>query len=398
MSHQEKNICIRVVDDEPDVAEVLVNTLGFMGRPEALVLSADEAIAASYGPDDILFLDLNMPGKDGLQVLRELSSRGQYPSIILISGVDSRLLQAALNFGKVAGFNRISRVQKPFSIDSLNAAIASVQVHKEGRASRGFAPRAHPKRADTARGLEFYPYFQPKFVIKTGELKGFEALMRWIPEPGGTVFGPGDFLDDIRRCQRMEELTIRIVEVGLDSLAQWQRKLCAVTCAFNFEASLLGTVTADWLSGACVERGIEPRQVVVELTEREVLANRSVGLESLTRMRLRGFQLSMDDFGTGYSSLNRLSQYPFTELKLDVGFVSRIGHDKDIDAITRESIQLAHQLGMHVCAEGVEHVDQLSWLSNAGCDMAQGYLLGHPMSGVDAEALLASHVSGARVA
>jgi EAL domain-containing protein (putative c-di-GMP-specific phosphodiesterase class I) len=396
MSIRAQNICIRVVDDEPDVAEVLVNTLGFIGRPGAMVLSADEAITADYGPDDILFLDLNMPGKDGLQVLRELSSRGQYPSIVLISGVDSRLLQAALNFGKVAGFNRISRLQKPFSFDSLNEAISLIESGRPVPARRQ-AARAIPKRADTAPAGEFFPYFQPKFVIETGELKGFEALMRWIPQGADTVFGPGDFLDDIRQCERMEELTFRIIEVGLEALESWQQKFSAVTCAFNFEASLLGTVTADWLSEACSAHGIDPRLVVVELTEREVLANRSLGLESLTRLRLRGFQLSMDDFGTGYSSLNRLSQYPFTELKLDVGFVSRIGRDKDIDAITRESIALAHQLGMHVCAEGVEHVDQLAWLSNAGCDMAQGYLLGRPMSGADAGALLAAHASGARV-
>lgn len=370
---------IWVVDDEPDVAQVIVDTLTFVGFPGAKRATPDSMAGGIALDEDIVFLDLNMPGKDGLQVLREMSNRGVRPAVILVSGVDSRLMQAASNFANFAGFTRVARIQKPISLNQLRDAMES--IFRKPAESRGYSNPLPVvgRKADTAPVSEFTPYFQPKVEIRSGRVKGFEALMRWRPSPDGPVLGPRDFLDEIRACHRMQEVTEHIVDVGLELLADWVLHYGEVGCAFNFEASLLSPDMVDHLTDACLRVGYPAKLVTVELTEREWLANSSAGLEALARLRLRGFQLSMDDFGTGYSSLNRLAQYPFSELKLDVGFVSRIGRDHDVESIIRESILLAHQMGMTVCAEGVEHVDQLSWLSDVNCDHVQGFLLGRPM-------------------
>lgn len=379
-----------VVDDEPELVETLCSSLEFLGHENVFGIAAGSLLEIDLSGTDVVLLDLNMPGRDGLQVLTDLAGKNKFPRVLMMSGLDSRLLHSAQEFARSSGFKSSAWIQKPVSMESLRQTIAQLIDPRESEPAKPRAFTAPPKppcNAAQAPLEQFVPFFQPKIALGSGELYGFEALIRWQATPD-MLLAPGMFLDDLRTSGRMGEITRHMVTRGLDHLRTWNAEFGKISCAFNYEASLLESGLADLILEDCHARGLTPDVVTIELTESELLSNRSLALAALTRMRVRGFALSMDDFGTGYSSLSRLASYPFTEIKLDVGFVSRIGSDANTEEIIRESIDLAHKLGMKVCAEGVEHLDQLSWLMRAGCDLAQGYLIARPMPAKEAGAFI----------
>jgi len=130
----------------------------------------------------------------------------------------------------------------------------------------------------------------------------------------------------------------------------------------------------DRVGRLLADGGVEPGRLVLEVTESAALAERASFLEVLSRLRLRGVELSIDDFGTGSSSLQRLDQVPCSELKIERAFVGEISRRPEAEAIVRSTIELGHRLGLRTVAEGVEDAETLRWLRDAGCDRAQGYL------------------------
>src|SRR5690606_36362084 len=142
-----------------------------------------------------------------------------------------------------------------------------------------------------------------------------------------------------------------------------------------------GPEVADRYEDILREHGLNPEQVVLEITESSVMSDTARGLGMLARLRLKGFGLSVDDIGTGYSSLAQLSQIPFTELKIDRGFVSGAPAQPRKRAMIETSLDLARKLGLDVVAEGVETEEEWQLLAQLGCDIAQGYLISPPVPG-----------------
>ena len=145
---------------------------------------------------------------------------------------------------------------------------------------------------------------------------------------------------------------------------------------------------ADRYQRIVQEHGVDPADVVLEITESLVLADAARGLGVLARLRLKGFGLSIDDFGTGYSSLAQLSQIPFTELKIDQGFVFGAHAQPRKRAVVEASLDLARKLGLTTVAEGVESIEDWQMLAELGCDIAQGYLIGRPVPGSELQAVV----------
>jgi EAL domain-containing protein (putative c-di-GMP-specific phosphodiesterase class I) len=158
----------------------------------------------------------------------------------------------------------------------------------------------------------------------------------------------------------------------------------------NVSASCLtGPAVADRYEEIVRGQGVSPDWVIIEITESALLLDTVRGLGMLARLRLKGFGLSVDDFGTGYSSLAQLSQIPFTELKIDQGFVGGAPRQARKRAVVEASLELARKLDLHVVAEGVETADEWALLAGLGCDLAQGYLVSRPVPGAELAAAIA---------
>ncbi|WP_342620480.1 EAL domain-containing protein [Rhodoferax sp. GW822-FHT02A01] len=238
---------------------------------------------------------------------------------------------------------------------------------------------------------QFLVYYQPKASCKTGEISGFEALIRWQhPEKG--VILPSEFIPTLENTGLIERVGAWVLRAACQQLKDWD--------AFDFERlkmavnvslrQLNDPLFPELVATILADTGLTADRLELELTE-SMLMHDVIRTESqLFRLKKIGVKLSIDDFGTGYSSLAYLKRLPIDTVKVDRAFVQDITTDPDDASITRAIISMAHSLKMAVVAEGIETDAQLSTLINQHCDMVQGYFIGKPMPSHDALALLQS--------
>ncbi len=220
--------------------------------------------------------------------------------------------------------------------------------------------------------------YQPKIDLRTGELAGVEALMRWQSPEFGPV-GPDIFIPIAERTGAIDGLTEWGLAAALKQWLDWREQGVKVEIAFNISALTLRDVHfPDHLERLCQLEGVPCEALVLEVTEG---ATQHVVrlLDTLTRFRLKGMGLALDDFGTGFSSLLQLRQLPYTELKIDQCFITDAAVDPEARIIVKSVIDLAHGLGLTATAEGVEDEQCLDLLIELGCDRAQGFLIAEPM-------------------
>ena len=221
----------------------------------------------------------------------------------------------------------------------------------------------------------FRIHWQPIVACATGELRGFEALIRW-DRPGFGNVAPSEFVPVVERLGLFRKLDTWVLQRACEAAAGWPERLraCINVSACWFGGPGLPAAVAQALEAS----GIDPRRLELEVSEAVVITNKSTAASELAAIKSLGVRLSLDDFGTGYASLGYLQEMPFDKIKLDQSFVRRLGEDRRTEAIVRAVLQLGAGLGMTVCAEGVERADQLAILQAYGCDEVQGFLIGHP--------------------
>ena len=221
----------------------------------------------------------------------------------------------------------------------------------------------------------FRIHWQPIVSCRSGELRGYEALIRW-DRPGIGPVSPAVFVPLLEQLGLFRKLDMWVLRQACSMAARWPAHLRAAinVSACWFEGSGL---TAS-IAAALEESDIDPARLDFEVSEAVVIASKNVAAVELTRIKTLGVRLSLDDFGTGFASLGYLQEMPFDKLKIDQSFVRRLGECARTEAIVRAVLQLGAGLGMTVCAEGVERPNQLAILQALGCDEVQGYLIGRP--------------------
>ena len=236
---------------------------------------------------------------------------------------------------------------------------------------------------------EFRLVYQPQFDIGSGEVIGSEALLRW-QHPTRGALSPADFISVAESTGLIIPISNWILETVCDQIRQWQdaglpRLPVSVNMSpLQFKARDL----ADQFTEIIEKSGIDAEWLELEITEGIAMAAGGEALETLNRLSHFGVKLAIDDFWTGFSSLNRLKQFPIDRIKIDQSFVRDITEDIGDAAINTAVIRLGHSLNLMVIAEGVETSEQLAFLTEQGCDAAQGYLLCKPLQPGDFEAFL----------
>jgi EAL domain-containing protein (putative c-di-GMP-specific phosphodiesterase class I) len=220
--------------------------------------------------------------------------------------------------------------------------------------------------------------YQPKVRMRDGTLTRVEALVRWNDAEFGMV-APSRFVPLAEQHGLIEELTQWGLRTTLRQWLKWRDEGIDTCIAFNISALSLEQLDfPDLVERMCRALDVPTDRLVLELTESATQPLIKL-MDTLTRFRIKGIGLAIDDFGAGYSSLMQLRQLPFTEVKIDRFFVNDSVTSKDSRLIVTAIVDLAHGLGLTVTAEGVETREQLQLLSDLGCDVAQGYLISHPL-------------------
>jgi len=232
--------------------------------------------------------------------------------------------------------------------------------------------------------------YQPKVDLITRQLRGVEALVRW-KRPGAGVLPPDRFIPLAEQTGLIRPLTRWVLNTALAQCRAWREGGLDVNVAVNLSMRNLQDAGLPALIDELLDRWQVPAEMLkLEVTESVIMANPTRALEVATLLRERGVALHLDDFGTGYSSLSQIKRLPLRELKIDRSFVLHLAADEDDAAIVRSTIDLGHNLGLVVVAEGVENRETWDLLREAGCDVAQGYFVSHPLSGKRLEEWLRS--------
>ncbi len=222
-------------------------------------------------------------------------------------------------------------------------------------------------------------HYQPKVDLATGRLVGVETLVRW-QHPRHGLIPPDQFIPLAEHTGLIKPLTHWVLTTALWQTRAWQDQGLLLHVAVNLSARLLhDPAVVDTIVDALRTAGVEPRWLEIEITESAVMVDPAGALAILTRLHALGIRLAIDDFGTGYSSLSYLKRLPVDEIKIDKSFVLEMSRNGDDAAIARSIIDLGHNLGLGVVAEGVE--DDATWghLATLGCDVAQGYHISRPV-------------------
>jgi EAL domain-containing protein (putative c-di-GMP-specific phosphodiesterase class I) len=226
---------------------------------------------------------------------------------------------------------------------------------------------------------ELVAYFQPKVDVRSGVTRGAEALARWKHPEHGLV-RPDRFIAAAEQAGLVDELTLRMLEQSVANCLRWRGVSVDTSVSINISAaSLRDTEFGNRLWRTVVDGGLEPRHVILELTESMAAADGGTFLENLSRLRMKGFGLSIDDFGTGYSSMERLAGTAFTELKVDQSFVRSALTQDPGRAMLESGLEMARKLGITSVAEGIESRFEWELVRSLGCDLAQGYFIQKPM-------------------
>jgi EAL domain-containing protein (putative c-di-GMP-specific phosphodiesterase class I)/DNA-binding NarL/FixJ family response regulator len=330
---------------------------------------------------DVILVDLDLPGMDGIEFIGIVAQEKLAKSIAIVSAMEPALLHTVQVMAKASGLRVLGAVEKPLTPGKLTHVLSLYTNQSDEMIGDTVFPLSLDQIKAALEAGEIYPAFQPQVELANGKVIGVEALARWRKRDGQMVL-PSQFIPMMESGSLIEELTNLMLIKSCEWHQRWKAEGYALRVSVNVSAhNLTGPEVADRYEKILREHGMSPSDMIIEITESSVMSDTARGLGMLARLRLKGFGLSVDDFGTGYSSLSQLSQIPFTELKIDYGFVNDSPNQSRKRAVIEASINLAKKLDLNVVAEGVETMEEWQLLAQLGCHFAQGYLIARPVPG-----------------
>jgi EAL domain-containing protein (putative c-di-GMP-specific phosphodiesterase class I)/CheY-like chemotaxis protein len=327
----------------------------------------------------IAIIDLQLPGMDGIELIRNLAALKCRTRLIVVGAQASTLMFSVETLAQAYGVDLLGTMTKPVSGAKLEALI------------QNYAPPVQPSSrekgptfsfGEVGAGMQagqFEPFFQPKIELETGQVKGLESFARWRhPEHG--VLGPGAFIDALEQNNRIDFLDWNMIEKSIERCREFHDMGIPISISINLSPETLAHPAFMQQIAACVGRHrVMPDYITFEMPESSVLTNDPSFVERLVRLRMAGYGLAIDDYGTGRSNLQLLARIPFSELKIDRSFVDGASKRRALGTVLSSCLGLARSLDRMSVAVGVETKQDWDFLQGLGCTYAQGYHIASPM-------------------
>ena len=376
---------IVVVDDEIFTLKLMVHILGRLGYTNVAACDSGAKALIEVSREDmpaaLVFLDINMPGMDGVEFIRRLVDLRFQGGIVLVSAENDRIQESVERLVEYHNLMLLGRLGKPVAPKDISGLLS--HLHENPAATGKLRVLPHAYSVEQLRGAiarnELILHYQPKVVMATHEVIGVECLVRWQPANGPLIF-PDAFIPLAEEAGIIGEVTWNVMAQAMRQARIWREAGYAINLAVNVSMQDFAFLNFPDKAAALAQAiGVETSSMTFEVTETCIMRQLGTVLDVLSRLRLKRFRLSIDDFGTGHSSLAQLRDLPFDELKIDRGFVHGAASHPTRRAICTASLRMAQQLKLRVVAEGVERPEDWDLLVQLGCEEVQGFMIAKPM-------------------
>jgi EAL domain-containing protein (putative c-di-GMP-specific phosphodiesterase class I)/ActR/RegA family two-component response regulator len=381
-----------VLDDERGISALFCIVARDRGwTAESAVTEKEFQELYSAHRPDVVVMDLQLGKTDGIEQLRFLGGDHFTGALILISGFDARVLDAARNLGLAQGLNIAAALAKPIRIPQLRELLEKIE---KGIAVEmpdlpvndlpgGPAVRDEIQAATVSQALQsgqMELYLQPIVSAKNRRVLHLEAMMRWNHPVLGMLL-PEKFIPVAEADPAtIDALTMWTIRAAAEQCSHLTLEGHILTIAVNISgANLQALDFPDRVEALIKECAAPPDALSFEVTENVAMNNPQATTDILARLRLKGFTLALDDFGAGHSSLKVLRQMPFSTIKIDQSFIHDLITSEESLAIVKSVVELARALNVDVIAEGVETKEAAHLLKNLGVTGLQGYYFGPPL-------------------
>jgi EAL domain-containing protein (putative c-di-GMP-specific phosphodiesterase class I) len=338
---------------------------------------------------EVLVTGLRLPDGDAFELMRRLTRLPQAPALFIVSRQQRAVVHAAVRAAALLGLRVVGHVEQPAEVADVAAAVLA-SVAAEGARDRPLAGPAGDASVSTALAAamndegRIVAVLQPRVRLATGEVTGFEALMRGVARDGTLVL-PDRLLAPLEEAGLLAAATLAVLRQAIVFLQDGLADALPVSVSLNVPLALMSDAVFCRRFVRMVEgAGIDPSWITLEISESDAMAELAGVIENTARIRMYGFNLSIDDFGTAAAGFTQLIQLPVSELKIDRSLVAQLDHEASARAMVGALAAMADRLGIQTVAEGVETVAQLAAARAAGCTAVQGFLLGVPMAPAEA--------------
>lgn len=373
-----------IIDDQREVRVAVRDALFESGVTDVVEASSGLAalalVKSAERPFDVILCDLQMPDRDGVEVLRDLSALGVRAAVIIMSVEDYRVIEIAGTLASLQGLYMLGTVQKPVLPDVLSQMLSQISS-PAARDDAAIVPLSPEAFAEAFSTDDLVLHYQPQLDRATRQLLGAEALVRWNHATRGLMY-PSEFMPEVERSDEVAAALTRFALAEAIAFAgRMQRRGLAIAVSINlFARDFEQLDLPDRIARLAQDAGVPPDHITLEITETDVVGNMVRMADVALRLHLKGFRLSVDDFGTGESGLAQLKNAPFSELKIDKEFIDGCSDSTLKRSVTYTCVGLAGRLGMATVAEGVQNQRDIHTLEELGCDRFQGFFFARPMS------------------
>lgn len=376
---------VLIIDDEEDICELLEDLCDLNDISSRSISNIDALDLQSLSQVDLIFLDLNMPGKDGIEIINDLSQVKYAGKLVLISGFDAWLLNTAEDIAKDHQLKVVGHFEKPFQMDEIEKLLMALSSAEEqagdADSESTTSSQANLSLKEVVEAIKqhkLHILYQPQVDMVSHALLGVEALVR-LENRQGQLLSPTAFLPLIEQDAIITKLTQSLIEQSFKDMRDLVELFGQMTLAINLsQPDLQQDSFADWAADKANEYGLLPHHIIFEIRPPEQLSLPVI--KTLARLRLKGFKLSMDDFGSIANNLAPLKQLPLNEIKIHHSFIREIYDNERAKLILKNTLHLCSELALNVIVSGIENANIEQTLRHLGAEIGQGFFYAEPMA------------------
>ena len=371
-----------IIDDEPDYLALMTEFSAHSGLASVVLNQWDAGSLPLLTDVDILFLDIHMPNKDGIDVIYELGTLGFKGGVVIMSGAESRIQEAVVKLALSLNLRYLGTLNKPFRLAQFKRLIDGYQ--KKVSFDRLESPfnkeeiYTLPQLTNLMKDGSIYPVYQPQVDSQTEQVTGIECLTRMEHALLGMV-PPPLLISNLSKSGLIDEFTLLLITQALGECSALLEADRSFRISFNIVSTSLSKSFIEKLIGVIEQSTTLMEQIILEITETYAISLSAEALYCVAKCRAKGISLSLDDFGTGYATVKQLYDLPFNEIKIDRSFIADITNEVS-NAIVQATINIGRQLHYRLIAEGVETEQQKAMIDAMGPVVIQGYYYSKPVN------------------